>query len=351
MSRYEYGFPKYISVEVKRAKAEKKLAQLKKKNPDISPIRVEGRKLADSWWGISWNKNLESYADFANRMGRGRSYLRHGSVLDLRIAEGKVLALVQGGSSKPYNVEITIKKLKSSVWETIIKECRGEMDSLKALMDGKLPKSMETLLTDPESGIFPSPSEISFYCSCPDSARMCKHVAAALYGVGKRLDEAPSLFFTLRGVRMEELVSQAVRNETEDLLKRARTKTSRRIIKDADLSSAFGIEMEDLPAPAATIKKAPEEAIPRAKLKKATPGKAAKKVMADTSDNELPVKKDMDYEAVVAIIRRRRVKGIGVKEIKEKTGINDTKIRNIIFRAKQQNRIENLSRGLYIKGN
>ncbi len=346
MSRYRYSFPKYVSVEEKRAKAEKKIKQLKKKNPDLSPIQVPGRTLAESWWGISWNKNLEGYADFSNRIGRGRSYVRHGAVLDLKITEGKILSLVQGSSL--YKVEISIRKLKSSVWKMIVQECQGKIDSLGALIDGKLPKTMETLLTDPQTGIFPSPSQIDFSCSCPDWALMCKHVAATLYGVGTRLDQDPSLFFILRGVKMEQLISQAVKKEAADLLKRAKSKTSRRIIKDADLSSAFGIDMEDLPTPSnMTIKKKPKSG-KKVALKPVK--KVVKTVTPEVKSKKVSTKNESDYDVVVGIIRRRRVKGIGLKEIKDRTGIEDVRIRNIIFRANKKNEIQNISRGLYIKG-
>ncbi|MCP4119382.1 MAG: hypothetical protein GY737_29090 [Desulfobacteraceae bacterium] len=373
MSRYRNGFPKYVSVAEKRAKAEKKLEQLKKKNPDIAPIEIKGRKLAESWWGISWNKNLESYADFSNRIGRGRSYVRHGAVLDLRIEEGRIISLVQGSASRPYKVEISIKKLPPKVWKNIIRECRGEIGSLGLLVEGKLPKAMEAVLTDPENGIFPSPSEIGFDCSCPDWAFMCKHVAATLYGVGARLDQDPSLFFTLRGVKMEALVSQAVKDEADALIKRAKSKGSKRIIQDADLSSAFGIDMEDLPAappkrrskskkkaaktiPApvksrkASAKKTAGTAPTAIKSKKSMAKKAAKSVAPPIKRQKSPTKKGTDYDMVVAMIRRRRVTGIGVREIKERTAMEETKIRNIIFRAKQKNEIRNISRGLYTKG-
>ncbi len=370
MSRYEYGFPKYVSVAEKRAKAEKKLKQLKKKNPGIAPIEIKGRKLAESWWGISWNKNLESYADFSNRIGRGRSYVRHGAVLDFKIEEGKIISLVQGSTARPYKLEISIRKLKPKVWETIVRACKGEIGSLGLLMDGKLPKTMESLLTHPENGMFPSPGEIDFDCSCPDRALMCKHVAATLYGVGARLDQDPSLFFTLRGVKMEDLVSQAVKSEADALIKRAKSKGSKRIIQDADLSSAFGIDMDDLPAsPGKTPKKKAVKAIPAPAKRKKVPAKKAagtvvpgikskkipakkiaKTVEPGVKGKEIPTKKGTDYDTVVAIIRRRRVTGIGFKEIKERTAIEDTKIRNILFRAKQKNEIRNISRGLYIKG-
>ena len=375
-SRYGYRFPKYVSVAEKEAKAEKKLKQLRKKNPDISPVEIQGQKLARSWWGIAWNKNLEGYADYSNRIGRGRSYVRHRAVLDLKITPGKIVSLVQGSASKPYSITINIQKIKSSAWNPLIEKCRGEITSLSDLVDGNLPTSMETLLTARGSGLFPSPDEIDFHCSCPDWAVMCKHVAATLYGVGARLDQDPSLFFTLRGIRMDELVTQAARNEAQDLLKRAGQKSSGRIIREADLSTTFGIDMEDdtpetpasTPQPAGRKKAAaPPSATavrrPSRKKPSATPGKksSASQPPAATRQPDtrtpaagkkppLPTSgKKSDYQVVVAMIQRRRVKGIGVKEITTRTGIKETKVRNIIFRAKKKNQIQNISRGLYIK--
>ncbi len=374
MSRYrrrnDYGYPQYVSVGERQAKAEKKIQQLKKKNPDIAPVVINGTKIAHSWWGISWNKNLESYADYSNRIGRGRSYVRHGSVLDLKIKEGEILSLVQGSTSRPYEVKISISKIKSSVWQNILSECRGQIDSLQTIVDGKLPKTMETVLTQPRNGMFPAPAEIHLNCSCPDSAYMCKHVAATLYGVGARLDHDPSLFFTLRGVKMEDLVSQAVKGEAETLLQRAKKKNSGRIISEADLSATFGIDM-DLPSPSssASIKKGGKPLTPAKPA--ASPGTSTgrtggKKTLTSSrpAQSATPQKKTTspppevstkgkiatDYDVVVGIIRRRRVKGIGFKEIKERTDIGDTKIRNILHQAKQKKVIQNLSRGLYIKG-
>ncbi|MBC8440536.1 MAG: hypothetical protein H8D87_12750 [Deltaproteobacteria bacterium] len=119
--RNRYGYPKYVSVAEKRAKAEKKIKQLRKKNPDLAPVTISGSKLAASWWGRAWNSNLEGYADFSNRIGRGRSYVRHGAVLDLKIDSGKIAALVQGNYAAPYKVNITIKPLKKSAISLILK--------------------------------------------------------------------------------------------------------------------------------------------------------------------------------------------------------------------------------------
>lgn len=242
MSRYG-GFPQYVPVAEKKEKAQKSIEKLKKKDPSISPVVITGRKLAKTWWGMAWNKNLESYADYANRIDRGRSYIRNGAVLDLKIVQGNINALVQGSSSKPYKVTIKIEPLQKKQWETIVAQCLGKIESMEELIEGKFPKGLSELFTAKGNGLFPSPKEISLECSCPDWAVMCKHVAAVLYGIGARLDEYPRLFFVLRNINIEELISETISKKTEALLEKSKGK-SRRIIEEDDVSELFGIDME-----------------------------------------------------------------------------------------------------------
>ncbi|MDH4316880.1 MAG: hypothetical protein OEV64_00690 [Desulfobulbaceae bacterium] len=239
-----YRYPRYVSVAEIKEKAMKKIAQLIKKNPDINPVVTNGNDLAKTWWGQSWNTNLESYADFSNRIGRGRSYVRHGAVLDLQITEGRVEALVQGSSLKPYEVLVTIKKLSRETTEVIKSGCRGKLSSLQDLLGGTFPKELNELFLARGTGLFPIPKEIYFSCNCKDMAVMCKHVAATLYGIGVRFDEDPLLFFKLRSIEVGELVAQAVRERTGDLLSKIEVKSDK-IIKGGDLSDLFGIELDD----------------------------------------------------------------------------------------------------------
>jgi len=239
-----WGYPRYVSVGKKRAKAAKKLKQLKKKNPAIKPIIIEGRTIARTWWGKSWNHNLERYADYSNRIGRGRSYVRHGAVLDLQISSGQVESLVQGTRSKPYTVIIKIKGINKKIWQNMKAACAGKLDSLPELLAGKFPKTLGEIFTAQGQGLFPSPEDIEFNCSCPDWAYMCKHVAATLYGIGARLDDSPSLFFKLRKVNIDDLIQQTITDQSYKLLKKAE-KTNARMIAESDLSGMFGIDMED----------------------------------------------------------------------------------------------------------
>lgn len=236
-------FPEYVPVAEKKKKAEKAVQKLRQKNQQIAPVVITGRTITRTWWGKSWSNNLESYSDYSNRIERGRSYVRHGAVLDLQITQGKITAIVQGSTSKPYKVGITIAPLSKSTWEVIVKECSGKIDSLQELIAGKFPKGLSELFTVKGKGLFPAPKEITLTCSCPDSAKMCKHVAAALYGVGARFDEDSALFFVLRSVNVDDLISVSLAQKTQSLLEKSKGR-GRRVMKDADISDVFGIEID-----------------------------------------------------------------------------------------------------------
>ncbi len=301
---YWKAFAPYVTVGKKRASAKKNLKALQKKNPDIRPVIIEGRSIAGTWWGKSWNNNLESYADYTNRIGRGRTYVRNNAVLDLQIKPGLIESLVQGTRSKPYKIQIKIKILKKEIWKNIKKACQGEFDSLQELLNGKFPKSLSNIFTDKKSGLFPAPKEISFDCSCPDWADMCKHVAAALYGIGARLDSEPELFFTLRKVKMKDLISGAVKDQTSDLLKKARQKSSK-VMDESDLSKVFGIDMEEAPTHKKALRKTKKKPVK-------IPATKPKKISAQNLNKTEPKKK---VTAARKKVTRKKTKKKTLKEI------------------------------------
>ncbi|MEA2102559.1 MAG: helix-turn-helix domain-containing protein [Thermodesulfobacteriota bacterium] len=237
MSRY--GWRPYVRVADRRKNALKKMEKLRKKGIDIYPVQIEGRKIARTFWGKAWCDHLESFSDYANRLPRGRTYVRNGSVCHLEIAKGEVNAMVSG--SELYTVKVAIKTLPQKKWKAVKDRCAGQIGSLLDLLQGRLSKEVMSVVTDCNKGLFPLPGEISLKCSCPDRAVMCKHVAAVLYGVGARLDENPELLFLLRGVDHEELISAEVGMATAA----AGTKGGRRRIADDALADVFGIEMSE----------------------------------------------------------------------------------------------------------
>ncbi len=205
---FENEWGEYVPAAKRRENALRAANKLTKKGQKLRPIHIESRNIATSFWGLAWCRNLEVYADWANRMPRGRSYARNGSIIDLQIETGRITSMVSGSSL--YKIKISIDKLDAKKWEAIRKDCAQQVTSLLDLMRGKLPDVVLARITDTKAGMFPSPKELKFECSCPDYASMCKHVAATLYGVGHLLDTEPELFFKMRGVDQSELVSEAM---------------------------------------------------------------------------------------------------------------------------------------------
>ena len=241
MSRYwntgtHYGQP---SAEELRQKSAASRKEAKSKGKTLHPIVIEGRTIAKSWWGKAWCDNLEKYADYQSRLGRGKRYVRTGAVIDLQMQKGKITARVQGTRKTPYKTEIRISPLTEEKCQTILRQCGRKMENLEALLAGNFPEDMKELFQG-KDGLFPEPREISFTCSCPDWALMCKHVAAALYGIGARLDEDPMLFFELRGIDAGRFVDVALETRVESMLANADKKTER-VMENLDVKALFGV--------------------------------------------------------------------------------------------------------------
>jgi uncharacterized Zn finger protein len=234
-----FGWQPYVPVAERRRQAERKLAKLKKKGQSVAPVTIEGRTIAATFWGKSWCTNLERYSDYENRIPRGRTYVRNGSVLDLQIAKGEITAMVAG--SELYKINIAIAPVKAARWKAICRDCAGTIDSLVELLQGRLAKGVMDRVCREGDGLFPSPTEIKLSCSCPDWADMCKHVAAALYGVGARLDQKPQLLFVLRGVDENELIAGA----GQDLTLTKAAPSAAKMLDDGDVAALFGLEMAE----------------------------------------------------------------------------------------------------------
>lgn len=233
----------YVPVAKRRAIAAKEIDKLRKKGTKTEPIEVKGRKIARTFWGEAWCRHLETFSDYENRLPRGRTYVRNGSVCHLAISCGKVEAIVSG--SKLYRVNISISPLPVDKWENVCKKCTGQIGSVLELLQGRFSDNVMEIVTDQNQGLFPRSSEIALACNCPDWAEMCKHVAAVLYGVGARLDHQPELLFLLRDVDHEELITREM-----DLQLATSGKGKRRRLAGADLSDVFGIDVEEPVPPA-----------------------------------------------------------------------------------------------------
>jgi uncharacterized Zn finger protein len=237
MGRYYEYYKPYLSVAQRRAQAAREAAKRTKEGQAVSPVRIEGRTIASTFWGKAWCTNLEGYSDYANRLPRGRTYVRNGSVVHLKIDKGRIEALVSG--SELYEIQIEISALSKHDWQKLKAQCAGKIGTLIELLQGKLSKAVMELVTHRQDGLFPKPKEIKMRCSCPDSAGLCKHLAAVMYGIGNRFDSSPELLFLLRGVDHLELIEQAI--PTAPLGGSGTAPT----ISGDDLGAIFDIEIGD----------------------------------------------------------------------------------------------------------
>jgi uncharacterized Zn finger protein len=226
----------YIPAAARRQAVERTVAKMVRKGQALSPVTASRGTIAKSFWGKAWCQNLERYGDYSNRLPRGRTYLRNGSVIDLTIGPGEVTAQVMGSSL--YRITVSISEVAGAHWQAIARDCARSIDTLVELLQGQLSTSVMERITRPGTGLFPSPTEISFSCSCPDSAAMCKHVAATLYGIGARLDSAPELLFGLRKVDAKELIARAAEGGSPV----QKLPGAGRILDSSKLADVFGID-------------------------------------------------------------------------------------------------------------
>jgi uncharacterized Zn finger protein len=237
------GWAPYVPVAERRRRAAREMAKLSRKGQPVAPVVIAGRAIATTFWGQAWCDNLESYRDFENRLPRGRTYVRNGSVLDLQIAPCEVKAMVSGSSI--YRVAVSIDAVAKPRWQSICKDCAGGIDSLVELLQGRLSQGVMERICRQGLGLFPQPGEIRFKCSCLDYASMCKHVAAALYGVGARLDVQPELLFRLRAVDEKDLVTGI--DKALPLTKAG--PGAGKMLEADDLSAMFGLDMAEAEPP------------------------------------------------------------------------------------------------------
>lgn len=282
-----WDYKPYVSVAARRAQADKAAKKAAKAGHAWSPVTVQGRSIAKTFWGKAWCDNLEAYSDFENRLPRGRTYVRNGSVVDLQIQPGKITARVTG--SELYQIVIDITALPKAQWQALVQDCTGSIATLVELLQGKLSQAVMERMCKPQTGMFPAPRQIKMACSCPDWAGMCKHVAATLYGVGTRLDEEPQLLFTLRQVDAGDLLTaQAAVSPA-----RAKKPAKARMLADATLADVFGLDMAvaDAPAEATTDKPMSAKRAKKAVVEKAAAPAARKAAVKKPAAKKAVAKK------------------------------------------------------------
>src|SRR5262249_33842327 len=141
---------RYVPVAERRATARREMDKLRKKGQNIQPVTLDGGTIARSFWGKGWGEALESFSDYANRLPRGRTYVRNGSVCHLDIRPGHIEAMVSG--SELYHIDIRIKELQAATWTTIKDKCTGRIGSMLELLQGKLSGQVMAIVTDRRHG-------------------------------------------------------------------------------------------------------------------------------------------------------------------------------------------------------
>lgn len=153
-----------------------------------------------TWWGEKWLAAL-SRIDFSNRLPRGRTYARNGSVKDISFRHNRIHARVKGTRPSPYQINIVIPELKPAQKEFLIKEILKNPLILSGLLNKELPKELHRLAHDADIKLFPSTwRDLTMECSCPDWAVPCKHLAAVVYIISSEIDKNPFLIFQLKGL-------------------------------------------------------------------------------------------------------------------------------------------------------
>ena len=323
-----YNYAPYVPVAERRAKAAREMKKLEKKGQKISPVVIEGRTIARNFWGKAWCENLERYSDYESRLPRGRTYVRNGSVVDLQIEPGNVRAMVSG--SEIYKVKIEVGTVEPESWKAMCRDCHGSVASLVELLQGKLAKNVMERVCRQGDGLFPAPNEIKMSCSCPDGASMCKHVAAVMYGAGARLDHAPDLLFTLRGVDRAEMIGDT----GADLPMTQGARASERVLADDDVAALFGIEMDFAPVMQAPKKgklAAPARSNKATDIAPAARSRTSKKL---ATKKNAALKRAAGVEPPQASIKKKKPASITAKKKSAATLATMPKVKPATMRAK-----------------
>ena len=128
-------------------------SKYKKAHPNLKPVSSQGLTIARSFWGKGWCDHFEAMADFDNRLPRGRTYCRNGSILHLEVAAGGVGAVVAG--SDIYYIIMNVKPLPPERWQAINNACQGSIATVIDLLKGTLSPEIMKVICDPKTGMFP----------------------------------------------------------------------------------------------------------------------------------------------------------------------------------------------------
>jgi len=177
-----------------------------KKVKDGIKAKSKRGAIGEKWWSKRWIGVLESF-NMGARLGRGRAYARKGQVASIDVQNGIVEAKVQGASSRPYDIEIQLTPIAGDDWDKVIEAMASKAIFAAKLLSGEMPTDIEDAFAEAGVSLFPKTiKDLDTYCSCPDWANPCKHIAAVYYLLAEQFDDDPFLIFKLRGRTKEEII-------------------------------------------------------------------------------------------------------------------------------------------------
>lgn len=219
--------PRLKAADLERL-AQQHREQLAAAGVELHPVVSRSRKLATSFWGSAWMRRLSVCEAGGLCLAPGRTLLRHGCVLDVRVTPGRAEALVS--ADELYEVELRLSPPEEEQVEHLATLCAGKIDTLLSLLEGRVDEALLQQLCDPENGLLPDARDWHISCSCPDWAEPCPHAAAVMYALGVLLDSQPELLFTLRSI------------DPAVLIRRPQQATA--CFDAASLSATFGIDLD-----------------------------------------------------------------------------------------------------------
>ncbi|MEU0075969.1 SWIM zinc finger family protein [Streptomyces sp. NPDC006332] len=170
-------------------------SELRRTFPAFPSRLPDGAGFAETWWGNAWVAALEEGALDAKRLARGRAYAEQGQVDAITVTPGLVLAYVQGSRARPYRVQVRLRTLDDTDWDSFLNRAAERPGDIAALLDKEMPHT----LADSGVPLLPGPGDLDPRCSCPDSGHPCKHAAALCYQTARLLDADPFVLLLLRG--------------------------------------------------------------------------------------------------------------------------------------------------------
>lgn len=171
-----------------------------------------------TWWGQQWLNSLNNI-DYSNRLPRGYTYARNGSIQSISLEENSIHAKVAGSRPEPYQVDIILPPFFDPQLSQFMDALANRPVIISKLLNRELDPEVLSIAEQMGLKVFPKQwTDFKMQCSCPDWAVPCKHLAAVIYKVSAEIDNDPFLVFGLHRVNLiEELSNRGIYVSKENI--------------------------------------------------------------------------------------------------------------------------------------